>query len=228
MTMWQRWVNRKTAEEMYPRRRCSDMLNHLAGEAWTEGEQDVMCERAYHWPDTKHTDWLYQYRSGKPCRTRVNDDVWELQTPFQEFGEYRRVKPEFNRIRTPDQKRRWWEWKARQYGDIVEYDDKMAIVVDAGKVTYYTPLTLWRRFTMWFKSTKIVALEAQVSRLQDSVKSLERRLGGEGNYGLFGGYGTSLNEKQRDLRRDFDLLMKKHKLCIKHLDRKTVLVKCSK
>ena len=122
----------------------------------------------------------------------------------------------------------------KQYGDIVEYRDfiKMEMAKPGEVVKYTLPPSTWRRFTMWFTKARALRLanaEVKISHLEQEIKYLKADVGGGASASSFGLWcPDSLHTKYIQLRRDLDLLLKKHKLCVKHNKADVTLVKCSK
>jgi len=126
--------------------------------------------------------------------------------------------------------------EVQQYGDIVEYDDKIACIAPGTVVEYSGDLppsgirsvsmpkqpSTWRRFIMWFKDKRIEKLEAEVRRLTMKV-------GEAASSDFYSWCGEApLDSQVKNMRRDIDLLLKKHKLCVSHSTAKVSLVKCKK
>jgi len=99
--------------------------------------------------------------------------------------------------------------------------------VGAGKVTYYTSTTLWRRFIMWFKKKQVFDAELEISKLNDSVKHLVRSLGTSYETNYWGSTTVPAFDTIRELRRDLDLILKHHKLCITYNKESVTLESCA-
>ena len=80
---------------------------------------------------------------------------------------------------------------------------------------------------MWFtKDAYYNSINTRVVSLEQEIKSLRATVGPT-KYS-YGWQPRSLHEKHTELRRDLDLLLKKHKLCIKHTEKNVTLVSCKK
>ncbi len=208
------------------------LLGEQMGATIDQLERDKCMD--YAWPRSKFCDWHYKYRDGNPCRTRDDGITQTLETPYCEFGGHRK------RDRAFMEGEQWPNLDAlhiKQYGNIVEYDGLQEVPVEVTGVGFEPtrafvfnricpkPST-WRRFTMWFKNKKVVALESKVSSLRTDVSILERKLGSSSRGGYWMSYPPSAFNDIHDLRRDLDLLLKKHKLCIDHQPAGVRLIPC--
>lgn len=102
-----------------------------------------------------------------------------------------------------------------------------------GTVVEYSTPSLWRRFIMWFNlwSTRqevvITEMASRIALLDNELKNLRKQVGVSSYMGWYGFDSTTLYERHTELRRDMDLLLKKHKLCIRHNKESVTLESCA-